>query len=129
MASVRDEWAVWLDQHGAALVLLARQWVTSDTDAEDVVQEAFIRFWRSRQRAANPVAYLYACVKHCALDWQRGRRRQFRREEAAARPEAETLLTGPLEQEERRAAIDLALGNVPESQREVLVMKIWGGLS
>jgi RNA polymerase sigma-70 factor (ECF subfamily) len=129
MAGVGDEWAVWLDYHGAALVLFARQWVASRADAEDVVQEAFVHFWRSRERAADPAAYLYACVKHCAVDWQRGRKRQARREEAAARPEAETLFAGPLEQEERRAAIAAALRQLPESQREVLVMKIWGGLS
>jgi RNA polymerase sigma-70 factor (ECF subfamily) len=129
MAGAPDEWAVWLDRHGAALVLLARQWVASRADAEDVVQEAFVRFWRSRQRVADPAAYLYASVKHCALDWQRDRSRRSRREEAAARAEGEPLFAGPLEQGERRAAIDAALRSLPESQREVLVMKIWGGLS
>jgi RNA polymerase sigma-70 factor (ECF subfamily) len=64
VADASDDWAVWLDQHGAALVLLARQWLPCRAEAEDVVQEAFVRFWRSRQRAADPAAYLYACVKH-----------------------------------------------------------------
>jgi len=129
MAGAGDEWAVWLDRHGPALVLLARQYVSSRADAEDIVQEAFVRFWQSRQRANDPAAYLFACVKHCALDWQRGKTRQFRREEVAARPEAETMFTGALEHEERRSAIAAALGGLPENQREVLVMKIWGGLS
>jgi RNA polymerase sigma-70 factor (ECF subfamily) len=129
MAVASDEWAIWLDHHGAALVLLARQWLPSRADAEDVVQEAFVRFWRSRQRAADPAAYLYACVKHCALEWRRSRTRQSRREEAAARPEAESWFAGPLEQGERRAAIAAALRTLPETQREVLVMKIWGGFS
>jgi RNA polymerase sigma-70 factor (ECF subfamily) len=129
MAGAHDDWAVWLDQHGPALILLARQWVASRADAEDIVQEAFVRFWRSRQRATDPAAYLYACVKHCALDWQRSLNRRFRRDEAAARPESEALFTAPLEQDERRASITAALGNLPANQREVLVMKIWGGLS
>jgi RNA polymerase sigma-70 factor (ECF subfamily) len=129
MAAAADEWAAWLDRHGAALVLFARQWVAGRADAEDVVQEAFVRFWRSRHRATDPAAYLYACVRHCALDWQRGRARQARREAVAARPEAEPLFAGPLEQDERRAAIAAALGRLPESQREVLVMRVWGGLS
>ena len=129
MAGGSDEWAVWLDRHGAALVLLARQWVASRADAEDVVQEAFVRFWRSRHRVAEPVAYLYACVKRCALDWQRGRGRQIRREQAVARPEAEGPFTGPMEESERRAAIASALRGLPEDQREVLVMKVWGALT
>jgi RNA polymerase sigma-70 factor (ECF subfamily) len=129
MASDRDEWAVWLDRHGAALLLLARQRVTSRADAEDVVQEAFVRFWRSRQRAADPTAYLYTCVRHCALNWERGRGRRSRREQFAARPEAEEMLAGPPEQDERRAAIEAVLRELPGDQREVLVLKIWGGLS
>jgi RNA polymerase sigma-70 factor (ECF subfamily) len=129
MAENSNRWSVWLDEHGPAMILLARQWVAARADAEDVVQEAFIRFWRSRERIDDPVPYLYACVKHCALDWRRGATRRQRRDEAAARPEAESLLVGPLEQEERRGAIEAALRRLPSNQAEVLVMKIWGGLT
>jgi len=129
MAGAGDDWASWLDRHGPALVLLARAWVPTRADAEDVVQEAFVRFWRSRDRAADPTAYLFGCVKRCALDWVRARGRQVRREAAAAKPEGEPLFDGPLEQAERRAAVAAALDTLPEAQREVLVMKVWGGLT
>lgn len=130
MATDPDDWKAWFDRHGAALLLLARQWGPARADAEDIVQEGFVRFWRSRQRVADPTAYLYACMKRCALDGQRSRLRRSRREQAVARSEAEPpLFAGPLEQNERRLAIESALVNLPEPQREVLVMKIWGGLS
>ena len=129
MAGGGDQWTLWLDQHGPALVLFARQWVSGQADAEDVVQEAFVRFWRARQRVAEPAGYLYACVKHAALDWQRRRKRQFRREEAVARPEADALFERPGESDERGAAVVAAMQILPEEQREVLVMKIWGNLS
>ncbi len=124
-----DPWTAWLERHIPALILLARQWVPGSADAEDVVQEAFVRFWRSRHRVSDPAAYCYACVKHVALNWQRGRMRQSRREEVSARSEGETLFADPLEQNERRLAIEVALRSLPESQREVLVMRIWGELS
>ena len=104
------------------MLLLARQWISSPSDAEDIVQEAFIRFWRSRERVSEPAGYLFACVKHVALDWQRCRRRQRIRDEVTARPEAEPLLSAPIEQDERRAAIEAALRALPENQAEVLVL-------
>lgn len=129
MSGGADQWTDWLDRHGAALLLFARQWVASRTDAEDVVQEAFVRFWRSREGVANPAGYLYACVKHCALDRMRRKKRQNLREEAVARPEGESLFSSRAEQDEREVAIDAALRNLPDVQREVLVLKIWGGLT
>jgi RNA polymerase sigma-70 factor (ECF subfamily) len=124
-----DESTVGLDQNLTALILLARQWVPHHADAEDVVQEAFIRFWRSRHRVSDPAAYIYACVKHAALDWHRNRKRRCRREEASARSEAAPMFADPLEQSERTVAVEAAMRSLPESQREVLVMRIWGGLS
>jgi RNA polymerase sigma-70 factor (ECF subfamily) len=131
MTIASDDWPAWLAAHGAALVLFARQWAPSPADAEDVVQEAFVRFWRARQRAADPTAFLYACVRHCALDWLRAGRRRAAREAAAARPESagEPLFDTPAEHDERRAAVEAALGRLPAEQRAVLVLKVWGGLT
>ncbi len=129
MAEADDCWRAWLAEHGRALVLLARQFAPSQADAEDIVQEALVRCWRSRDRVREPVAYLFACVRRAALDWRRGRRRLARREQAAARPEAEPLFDYPAEQDERCASIEAALRDLPAEQAEVQVMKIWGGLS
>src|SRR5262245_42321655 len=118
MARPDDDWKTWLDRHGPALVLLARQFVPTRADAEDLVQEAFVRFWRSRATVEDPAGYLFACVKRGALDWQRGRRRQLRREERAARPESESLFATTSEQNERRAAIESALADLPAEQVE-----------
>jgi RNA polymerase sigma-70 factor, ECF subfamily len=48
------------------------------------------------------------------------------------RPEisaGEPLFATALEQDERRAAVEAALRRLPEAQREVLVLKVWGELS
>lgn len=128
-----DGWAGWLARHGPALVLFARQWAASRADAEDIVQEGFVRFWRSRERANDPAAYLYACVRASALDWVRSGQRRWRRETAFAAGRESLpggdMLTSRQEQDERRVAIESALARLPEPQREVLVMKVWGGLS
>lgn len=128
MAEGTDSWTAWFGRHGGALVLFARQWTTSRFDAEDLVQEAFLRFWRSRSIAADPVAYLYACVRNCALERARCHGRRSRREETVARAEG-AMFTSPVEMEERRLLIEEALAALPLEQREVVVLKIWGTLS
>jgi RNA polymerase sigma-70 factor (ECF subfamily) len=130
MTSAPDDWTAWLDGHAAALVLFARQWAPTTADAEDIVQDGFVRFWRARDRADDPVGYLFACVRRAALDWLRGRRRRSFREERAARSEStEPLLLSAPERAERREAIEAALTRLPEDQRTVLVLKVWGGLT
>jgi RNA polymerase sigma-70 factor (ECF subfamily) len=42
-----DSWRQWFQQHGPRLLLCARLWTRSLADAEDVAQEAFVRFWRA----------------------------------------------------------------------------------
>jgi len=132
-AETSSAWSQWLRRHGPAMLLLARQVVPNRADAEDVVQEAFVRFWANRQRADDPAAYLFTCVRSASLDWRRGGRRRDRREHAAARPEAPDdaapLFTVELEREERRSAVEAALAKLPEPQREVLVMKVWAKLT
>ena len=120
------DWRIWLERHGGALQLFAAQWAHGR--AEDAVQEGFVRFWKNRDRAGDRVAYLYACVRTAALDLQRGEQRRMLREQAAGRSEA-TFFECPAEHAELRSAVEAALAQLPEEQREVVVMKVWGGLT
>jgi len=129
MAHEHEDWTAWMEQHGSSLVLLAQQYVGCRADAEDVVHEAFVSFWRSRHQAQDRTAYLFTCVKHAATNWLRSRKRRTRREEASARSEVETWFDGDLEKDERQKELLQVIAALPTEQREVLVMKIWGGLS
>lgn len=129
MAQEHDDWAAWMEQHGSTLVLLAQQYVNCRADAEDVVHEAFVSFWRSRHQAQDRTAYLFTCVKHAAINWLRAKKRRSRREEASARPEIETWFAGEVEKDERQKELLQVMAGLTTEQREVLVMKIWGGLT
>jgi len=115
------------------LLLFARQWVPSAADAEDVVQTAFVKFWRHRPDA-QPDHYplLYSAVRTCALDFQRGRERRQRRE---ANPDAEilredaTFFDHAVERREEAALLEAALRELPPEQREIVVLRVWGGLT
>jgi RNA polymerase sigma-70 factor (ECF subfamily) len=127
-----DSWTTWYQLYGPKLLLCARQWTQSLADAEDVVQEAFVRFWRhQRHLPGEPMALLVTSVRRAALDLGRreGRRvgREERAIEMAGAPVA--MFETSLEDDERRAAIEDALQRIPGEQREVLILKIWGELT
>jgi RNA polymerase sigma-70 factor (ECF subfamily) len=121
-----ERWREWLARHGPALLLYARQWAGSVADAEDAVQDGFVRFWRAKSRARSSTAYLYACVRSAAIDVARSHCSRRRREGAEA--EASASLFDPA-QAELADQVEAALARLADEQREVVVMKIWGRLT
>lgn len=129
------DWRALFRRHGPALVLLARQRGLSRDDAEDVVQDAFIRLWQKGDAVAHVndhAAYLFASVRNGSLDFRRGESRRQRREEAVAaetKPFEDALWQNAAEHEELASRVQALLGELPDEQREVIVMKVWGDLT
>ncbi len=127
-----ESWKSWFRLHGPKLLLCARQWTRSLADAEDVVQDAFVRYWR-RQRSlgGDPQALLLTSIRRAAFDLARRNRRRTDREEFAESggDESDSLFEPLAEADDRRRAIEAALQRLPAEQREVLVLKIWGELT
>ena len=114
-----------IDCHAGALQLYARQLCDY---AEDVVQEALMELVAQAEPPRDAVAWLYRVVRNKAISVSRSSRRRRRRENEAAG-------CRPVWFEPSRAdAIDAhaaaaALESLPAEQREVVVARIWGGLS
>jgi RNA polymerase sigma-70 factor (ECF subfamily) len=126
-------WRACYQQLAPKLLLFARQWVASAADAEDVVQNAFVRFWR-HQPQARPEHYplLYAAVRTSALDLLRSHDRRVKREadDRVSVPRGdEQIFDTTIDQREHAAAVQTALGQLPQAQREVVVLKVWGELT
>ena len=123
-----EDWKVCFSEYGPGLLLFARQWVRSPADAEDIVQEAFVKFWRRNHRIDNR-ALLYATVRSIALDLIRRDSRRARREAEAFSDVARSSQPQFAVEDESQRALAVAVDLLPHEQREVLVMKIWNELT
>ncbi len=114
-----------LDGHTAALVLYARQWCDAP---EDIVHDAFMLLMRESIAPQNPVGWLYKVVRNKALNASRSSRRRTRHETAAAFSGEPWLVA---EEGDRLDAVEAAraLEELPAEQREVIIARLWGGLS
>ena len=123
-----ENWKTCFAQLGPGLVLFARQWTRSAADAEDVVQEAFVKFWRRNHDVTNR-GLLYATVRSVALDLLRRDSRRARREASALSDADQSVQPAfDIENDSQRALV-AAIDLLPDEQREVLVMKIWSELT
>jgi RNA polymerase sigma-70 factor (ECF subfamily) len=110
-------------QHAPALLLYARQWGGS---AEDLVQNAFVRLTQQVPPPEHVLPWLYRVVRNEALATLRSAARRRRREQRASAPEAWFTAA------EDRLDVDEAtrlLGETPLEYREVIVARLWGGLT
>ena len=120
-------------RHRAALVAHARRIVRSPEDAEEVVQDAFVKAHAalradSREMALN--AWLHTIVRNRALDTLRRDRRQVGLDLVA--PFLADPAGGPAEVAEQRAELGglaVGLNALPRRQRDALVMHALDGAS
>jgi RNA polymerase sigma-70 factor (ECF subfamily) len=110
-------------QHAAALRLYARQWGGL---AEDVVQEAFVKLAQTVPPPDRVLPWLYRVVRNEALAASRSDVRRRRRESLAGSHEAWfSRADDKLDAEQAT----LVLAELPLDQREVIVARLWGGLT
>jgi RNA polymerase sigma-70 factor (sigma-E family) len=116
--------------HRLRLVRLAVLLVDDPGTAEDVVQEAFTglhRHWAGLRDEAAALAYLRAAVVNGSRSVLR-RRRTARDYVPPHQVNARSAESLALLSAEHQAVVD-ALGTLPPRQREVLVLRYYGGLS
>jgi RNA polymerase sigma-70 factor (ECF subfamily) len=126
-------------RHRQGLYTLALSVTGRPERAEDAVQEAFARVCRTPGAladAGDPVAYVFAAVRNAAVD-------QVRRPgvtgEALAAGEGlppESIFNGHVDGPEalalgaeRERAVAEAVEGLPDEQKEVVVLRVYGGLT
>jgi RNA polymerase sigma-70 factor (ECF subfamily) len=109
-------------QHAPALLLYARQW----GGAEDLVQDAFVRLAQQEPPPGRVLPWLYRVVRNEALAAHRAAARRRRRDRRASLPEA---WFGAAEDALDAGKATRLLAELPLEQREVIVARLWGGLT
>ena len=125
-----EELCSLIDDHFSTLLLYARQW---DADcAEDLVQDAFLQLVRRSRwegRPPQPLAWLFQVVRHGAIDRQRKKKTAQKHEESLAAVKTPLRFETPENAIIQADEIQALLAALPQQQREIVVERIWGGLS
>lgn len=115
-------------RHGHGLFAYARSLTGRRETAEDIVQEAFVRLIQSGTSSV-PAEYLYGIVRNLAMDAARQADRRRRHQPEVARVLGDRASKGFDDERALLAALLEELEELPLEQREVVVLKIHGGLT
>ncbi len=127
------------DEYGRGVYAAALRILGNPAQAQDVVQDVFLRVWRRPRafdaRRGELGSYLRLMARSRALDlWREGQAAgrasdrmklvvETTEERVDERPSAAT------EREAAREAVREALRRLPQPQREALVLAYWGGMT
>lgn len=124
------DWRRWVEDHGSRFLLYARQRARSEADAQDLVQEAVVEALRRQNNGKPPPpALVFATIHRRAIDLARREDRRTERERVAGDLEDEVWFDPRVEDRELGQWVQQALGRLPEIYREVVTLKVWGGLT
>jgi RNA polymerase sigma-70 factor (ECF subfamily) len=132
-------WRAWLAEHGPKLLLFARQQTRSHEDAEDILQDAFVKLAEKVQSGEfvggqeSWLPYIYTTIRRLAIDLSRRDDRRKKREdhvgidfEDSQAPTYDPWFESETSDDETRQKLEEKLKELPEKFAEVIIMKIWG---
>jgi RNA polymerase sigma-70 factor (ECF subfamily) len=110
------------DRHSRGLLAYACSILSSFAAAEDVLHEVFERLLRSNTEiTSSPKTYLYRAVRNASLNAKRNRKHDVRLDDV--------WLEGPAGTGSDVIDLQLALRELPQEQREIIILHLWGGLT
>jgi RNA polymerase sigma-70 factor, ECF subfamily len=132
----RDAFSQLYDRFSTLVFTLAMRMLKARSDAEDLLQEVFVQVWRQAQgyiaERGNPEAWIINIVRSRAIDKIRSIRRMERSfvlTDDPARAESGENVESSVAESEVRMAMNSALANLPEAQRQVLELAYLDGLT
>lgn len=124
-----EPWRFWLAANGPKFLLFARQQTRSEADAQDLLQDVILSFWREKPNELPEVPLVFHRIRLRAIDLARTEDRRRVREDAASGEIPVAWFDRAVEAREAAAEIQAALAQIAEPYREVIMLKIWGELT
>ena len=132
----RDAFGQLYDRFSSLVFALAMRMLRVRSDAEDLLQEVFVQVWRQAQsysvQRGSPEAWIVNIARSRAIDKIRSIRRMeksFVLTDDPARAESSENVESSAAESEARMAMNSALANLPETQRKVLELAYFDGLT
>jgi len=123
-----DAWACWIETNGEAFFLFAKQQCRSEADAKDILQEALAEVWRRTAKGVPDRAHVFATIRRRAIDQGRSLDRRFRHEAKCAEGHKDWFVPD-YSMYDLRHQLASAIESLPSTLQEVLILKVWGGLT
>ena len=132
----RDAFSQLYDRFYSLVFTLAMRMLRARSDAEDLLQEVFVQVWRQAQsysaQRGSPEAWIINIARSRAIDKIRSIRRMeksFVLTDDPARAESSDNVESSAADSEARMAMNSALANLPDTQRKVLELAYFDGLT
>jgi RNA polymerase sigma-70 factor (ECF subfamily) len=93
------------------------------------VQEAFLELIRKEQEVVEPVAWLFSAVRYRAINLSRSEARRCKYHQELAANVQEWFVADPTGSPMEHIEVQHALADLEMRQREIVIARIWGGLS
>lgn len=132
----RDAFAALYDRYSSRAYGFARAMCDTPERAEEAVQDAFLRLWRSRgaydPAQATARTWIFALIRRSCIDIFR----RYRRGDSLRASDAHLEYVAAIgsaeddaERHEEGREVHAALAQLPDAQREVIVLAYFGGLT
>jgi RNA polymerase sigma-70 factor (ECF subfamily) len=113
------------EQHRRGLLAYACSFLPSFASAEDALHQVFERLLRGDiEITGAPAPYLFHAVRNASLNSIRSQTREVELDEVDR-----GWLCGPAGMEETAMELQSAMRELPEEQREVIMLHVWGQMS
>ena len=101
------------------LMQMGREFFGSDTEAEEVVQETWLRAWNVRERVTLTDAYVMRIARNCCVSMWRGQRAEVELADESGAAVTEVTPQEELEERENSEWLASRLQRLPQAEREV----------